>query len=494
MIVDERISAELRSQAPHVDEQVAWDRIRSAVPVHRRSRVIRLAAIPAAAVGFLLVGFLLVPNLTSNLTPASDPRNPFQDTWVGMNDDGSIRTMTIEVLEGGTVQIEAYDDNASACSGTGHFEGEKVLRVATPMLICDDRTQPGFPGGPSLEEQLQNLTLIHDPRTDTLIGNSGSHWTREGANRNPEPTNVLSDTEMTELLNGFLVARVAGEGAQQYLNVPEEDIPLLYATSSGRPFERTEFEQVRGTRWPYGWTAFKVRLFAGDTVVEQLLFSPRRGRIGLEYQPHGFGTDIAPTTEDGQPVAEAFDYFDGEVTLHAAHPWIFHDHWAGGRLIPEGPDVRPTTDGGERNGWDTLMLMADPLGTGCQAGTGPADAEALAEGIRSDPNLEATAPVAVRAGGGEALMMDVVVAAGASICDFGILSPVIDRDSTIHESGYGPATGSATGDLMRLYLFDAPEGSTVRILAVAIIAPEASFERAVEAAALVVDSVEFRTR
>ena len=44
---------------------------------------------------------------------------------------------------------------------------------------------------------------------------------------------------------------------------------------------------------------------------------------------------------------------------------------------------------------------------------------------------------------------------------------------------------------MRLYLFDAPGGSSMRTLAIAIVAPESSFERAVEAAVPVVDSVEF---
>ncbi len=106
--------------------------------------------------------------------------------------------------------------------------------------------------------------------------------------------------------------------------------------------------------------AFKVRLFAGDTVVEQLFFMPHDdpqwfpadGRLGLEYQPHGFATHIAPTTEDGQPVAVTYDYFDGELTLHAAHPWVFGDDPAGG-LIPQGPGVQPTTDAPRRLGMNS---------------------------------------------------------------------------------------------------------------------------------------------
>jgi len=46
-----------------------------------------------------------------------------------------------------------------------------------------------------------------------------------------------------------------------------------------------------------------------------------------------------------------------------------------------------------------------------------------------------------------------------------------------------------TGNRMRLYLFDAPEGSSIRILAIAIVVPESRFERAVEGAPAL--SVEF---
>lgn len=149
--------------------------------------------------------------------------------------------------------------------------------------------------------------------------------------------------------------------------------------------------------------------------------------------------------------------------------------------------------------------MDDPLpvGTDCQPGPGPADAGALAESIRSDPGLQATAPVAVSVGGAEALMIDVMLPAGASICttvdpslgeniggeSLGLMALVFNNDTDVHD---GVATGRATGEWMRLYLFDAPEGLSMRILAIAIVAPESRFERAVEAAEPVIDSVEFR--
>ncbi len=206
--------------------------------------------------------------------------------------------------------------------------------IPAPVFTCDDGSQPD-PEFFELSlteyaEQFQNLTFTHDTATDILTDNFGGVWRREGADSGPERTTPPSEAELTALLSGFLEARVAGDGAQQYLSVPEEDIPLLYATTSGAPYERGEFEQVLGIEWPYGWIAFKVRLFAGDTVVEQLFFTnyhdlerfPAGGHLDLAYQGDGFGTDIAPTIEDGQPLAKPDSFFDGEVTLKVAHPWI----------------------------------------------------------------------------------------------------------------------------------------------------------------------------
>ena len=457
--------------------------------------------------------------------PAADPRDPFLGTWVSTSDaDGGTQTMTVRTSADGAVEIVVTDDVASVCSGalstmtgTGRIEGSTRLVIPFPSYACDDGSEPETQSGPPLEEQLRNLTFVRDAQAENLTDNFGGVWLREvAATPSPEPTTPPSEAEVTALLNGLLEARVAGEGAQQYLHslYPDilwEDIPLLYATSSGAPYERAEFEPVPGTEWPYGFMAFKVRLFAGDTVVEQLFFMPHDdpqwfpadGRLGLEYQPDGFGTHIAPTTENGQPVAVPYSFSGGEVTLQPAHPWVFHDGVRVIYLIPEGPGVRPTTDGGERTDWDQLVLMADPwLGVaGCQTGPDPADAQALAECIRSNPDLGATAPVPVSVGGAEALMMDVVIAAGATIsgtvneqgdfCADGVLSPVFDECGSVTVDGNGVATGIATGDWMRLYLFDVAEGSSMRTLAIAIVAPESSFERVVEAAVPVVNSVEF---
>ena len=311
----------------------------------------------------------------------------------------------------------------------------------------------------------------------------------------PSPTAAQTPVgpKVTAILGGFLEARIAGAGAEQYLG-NEELVPLLYAATSGARYERAEFEQVPGIEWPYGNTAFKVRLFGGDTVVEQLFFVGPDDPLRLTYERDGFGTEIPPTAENGRPVAMSYLYFDGEMTLRAAHPWIFSgpDTYPNpfGRLIPEGPGVPPTTDGGQRNdGWDRLFLIGDPALYGaCQAGPNSIDAAALAESILSHPSIEATAPVAASVGAAEALMMDIKIPAGTTI-----FVPLNDRGDPCRTAILTPVVvgNHATGDWMRLYVLDAPNGSSMRTLAIAIVAPEARFQRAVEAAMPVVDSLEF---
>src|SRR5687768_10270157 len=79
----------------------------------------------------------------------------------------------------------------------------------------------------------------------------GMYLNRHGIGVEPSPTPSRSlspspspaEAVVTGILSDFLAARVAGEGAGQYLAIPENEVPLLYATTSGDPYERTEFEQ-----------------------------------------------------------------------------------------------------------------------------------------------------------------------------------------------------------------------------------------------------------
>jgi hypothetical protein len=130
-----------------------------------------------------------------------------------------------------------------------------------------------------------------------------------------------------------------------------------------------------------------------------------------------------------------------------------------------------------------MSIVADPLpaAPGCGPGPAPVDAAALARSIRSDTDLEATAPVAVRVGGIDALRIDVTLAPGAG-CGEGTHNgpPMVVQEGWLSDE-----------TRMRLYLLDLPGGSA-RTMAVAIVvSPQDDFEQVVEAAAPILDSIEF---
>lgn len=181
-----------------------------------------------------------------------------------------------------------------------------------------------------------------------------------------------------------------------------------------------------------------------------------------------------------------YSYLDGEVTFRHGSRWdtsIFAFNF--------GPTkITLTLDG---YATDKFMVMADPaaVGIGCEPGPAPADVAALAESIGSDPNLEVTAPVAVRIGGIDGLQMDVVAADGASATCGDVGAPlVVVGLSPIQDEQQGEHFWIADDGRMRLYLLDLPGGSA-RILAIAISAEEERFEQVMLAATPIVDSFEF---
>ena len=288
-----------------------------------------------------------------------------------------------------------------------------------------------------------------------------------------------SDAEVTELLQAFLGARVDGEGAERYVHRhldgwDDQEVPIMYATTGGSRYERFEFDRVQGPVWPSGWIEFRVRLFAEDgTGVEQTFVAVRQedGRLGLMYGLP-FDRDVLPTTEDGRSVPVPYRFLDGEVTFAAAPPWGEGGGDAAGSLF--------------LNLDRSWMRIADdplPVAPGCAPGPTPADAAALARSIRSDTDLEATAPVAVSVGGIDALRIDVTWhSQGEAGCVQGDGPAVVVEKSWLGD-----------GNRMRLYLLDLPGGSA-RTLTIAIVARGRDFEQVVEAAAPVLDSFEFHTR
>ncbi len=192
----------------------------------------------------------------------------------------------------------------------------------------------------------------------------------------------------------------------------------------------------------------------------------------------------APTvTAAAVPVA--YDLLDGAVTYRAPDNLLpSQDGYSGhDRLALVG--ILPDDDAPRR----VIVMLSDPqpIGPTCAGDPAPPDAEALARSIRSDPDLEATAPVATTIGGIPALQMDVLLAKGASSCPW----------SEHGTSGEGPllldhlpfAAMPFFGDRARVWLMDLPEGSGARVLTIAVITDEDSFETVLKSAMPVIRSV-----
>lgn len=373
--------------------------------------------------------------------------------------------------------FNVFDDSTDADDG--------VIIGAVYLRCAPDETNPMYPDAPGEQGSAPPGAGRCAPTIDDLTyetvrldlaqldrhGPDGlwvvSRWATSEPFVQTDPD--VAESEATAMLEEFLGARIAGEGAEGYVDLgsASDGVPLLYATTAGAAYDRYEIERVIGPVWPYGDTEFVVRLFAdgGGTVVEQpIAWSDHRLSM---YQ-------LEETTENGQPVAVTYHFFDRALTMSATAAWGYESF----------PHRSFKLDDAES---ERIVLVDDPLSAaGCENGPAPADANALAASIEADSALEANAPAAVTIGGTEALAMDVTVSPGTSVCGG---SPLV--------VGYadGPRYGLnlAQGSRMRLYLVDLPEGSTTRIAAIAIVAPEARFGDVTAAAAPVIESIQFHT-
>ncbi len=190
------------------------------------------------------------------------------------------------------------------------------------------------------------------------------------------------------------------------------------------------------------------------------------------------------STQAGVDGPGTYSILHGEVTFRAAEPWNDHlESYIDPRtfFLVGADDV--DAEGAEM----TLLVNALPPEAPCDRRV-PPSAEELVQAVRSNPDLEATAPVIERVGGIDALRMDVVAAPGAS---FGPCTADVSVD-VVSVPGQ-PWANVGLGELGRLYVLDLPGGSA-RTLAILITAPDAAvFEQALDAAAPVLDSFEFHS-
>jgi hypothetical protein len=313
----------------------------------------------------------------------------------------------------------------------------------------------------------------------------GADWFSRQYEQAAPPT----EAELRGFLEAFLAARVAGTGAEQYLVTWQgagdggagtfQTVPLLYATTEGRPYERAELRKVDwGPQWPDGSFHVHVRLFsdAGAVVVEQgfTIWSDEDG-LQAEVDLFSWGT-----SENGEPVPWHFGILGGLVTFDAGEPWF--SPWAGG--VVDGEESILVGRGPEGTNFAVIEVQA-PLPP-CASSAAPATAEQLAARLLNDPELDATALAPVTIGGLEALRLDVVRARGAEICgeapDRGV--PVVMHADGSHAWVVGP------GERMRVHLLAFP-GDPTRTLAILLVAPQEGFDEALAAAEPILDTFEF---
>ena len=220
--------------------------------------------------------------------------------------------------------FNAWEGFASHASGG--YTDIRFLRCAP------GRTNPLYPGelcAPTLDDLNYESVSIDLAQLDRQ-GSGGiwvvDRWGMTAPFAQADP--AVAEAKATERLVEFLAARIAGEGAEGYVDVYDDwpvvrEVPLLYATTSGAPYERYEYERVDGPGWPYGgYITFSVRLFAdgGATVVEQEIYSHWDGgrSAGIEG---GLAMQRPTTTENGQTVPVPYYFFDDEVVAWVPGPW-----------------------------------------------------------------------------------------------------------------------------------------------------------------------------
>jgi hypothetical protein len=307
------------------------------------------------------------------------------------------------------------------------------------------------------------------PRSDEQVHDADWH------NRQYEQVMPPTEDEIRTFVHGFLEARVAGSGAEEYLDTTAS-VPLLYSTIEGASYDRAEIASLEwGPLWPDGSSRVIVNLFAGDSRVAQP-FVVWPGDIGLRLEYL-----VGDTTQDGLPAPDRFGILGGRVTFDVASPW--HSPWMAG--IIEGDESILLLDG------QTLVVLSDAaVPEGCTAGR-LASVNELVHALQNDPDLEIVDVVRTELGGVEAVRLDGRPAADAQRCAGAQFegTPVLMAHQ--RDGGQIHPFGVRQGHRLRLYLLDLP-GEPARVLTVLLTGPEETFDDLLEAAAPILGSIRFR--
>ena len=426
---------------------------------HRGSRG-RWLLVAAAAVVVALVGTLVVvfddendEQIDAVTTNPTNMESPFVGVWQGP----SPQMLYIDLWDTDTFRVRVSDEAVTVCAGVGHLASDTSLVIDRPSrphssreVACDEGTGTL----PPLETGFE-LTLDQSTEPDQLVDTAGVVWSKQAA---PAP-----DAEDAAVLEAFLDARVAGEGAEQYMARDLERIfpvPLLYATSDGSAYERFEIEGVQDAM---GGATYNVRLFTkGGTVVQQ----------GFDVS-HGFGAQdgqlvvghIGPTLENGRAVLLPFSIPDGRVSYGVSSMW--REEW-----------VDDAVGAFRHQFLDAAIVIApEPLSVGgCENHEAPTDARTLAQSIVANPGYSVSEPVPVRIAGLDGLQLDVtLIQPGIDVgflCSFGT------------DTLGGIQSG---GDKMRLYLLERPGAGVVTV---AVMTSPDQFEETIAEATPILDSIE----
>ena len=302
-----------------------------------------------------------------------------------------------------------------------------------------------------------------------------------------------SDAEVAAVLEAFGQARIDGEGAQEQLrnmDDPSNEIPLLYATSTGAPYERFDYKVVSPPAWPDGRTNVNLRLFAtgGKTVVEQQFWMERSPSKWV--LSHDRSTpDHTTTTENGLPVPESYNltlfrdsvqqqFEDGIVTFSVDPSWedlSASEYFSG----LGGQEVMEFSRPGAH-----ITVVVDPLppAEGCGVGEQAESADVLIRRLRSSRSLSVSEPVPASLGAMDAVRLDVTAADRGACSTPPVLAP----------RGFeGPPTplGLGPDEQATVYLLQTP-GDPGHTVAVVLTAAGARFEQASATARPIIESFE----